>query len=210
MLRLPGEHPIATLREALKIITPLLALGAAVAAGIVAWQQFNLATSRLTIDQRPWVSLDAFSFGKTEAPWWTLLFQVKNSGLTPAQRVAFGLEPVGSEKQFAEAIKKACLEAETSRSALTVFPRDQMPRSLSWQAETTNLTMSNIQGAKYFPLAVVCVVYRSALDKASHHTPYALGIEIEGYPAEVVHIKAHTSVPLTLRPFPSDDIGLAD
>jgi len=217
MLRLPGEHPVATVREALKIITPLLALAAAIAAGYIAWGQFELAESRLRIDQRPWVSLDGFSLEDAsidkDRQSWRIGFQIKNSGLTPAQSVAIGMKPTPDAKAFEQARRDACADAETSGVAFSVFPRDQIPWSLIVHADRNQLTVVDIRGVKFFPLAVVCIVYRSTLeqDLHHHHTPYALSLQIvEGIPLDTEIVKAGTKMKTVVRSTPLAAIGLAD
>ena len=219
-MRLPGEHPIATFREWAKIITPFLALIAASAAAVGAWNNFRVAEARQKIDQRPWVSLDTFAVNDitydTSGLSWSLQFQIKNSGLTPAQRVAVAVEPFLTFTPFVpEKVRdKACADAEASGAALSIFPRDQFPWGIGASIKTGPIEevrthMKSVPTAGLTPWNVVCVAYRSTLDEKFHHTPYNVMVEIDG-----LTVSTENTPPKKLtgsaRGLPFDRIGSVD
>ena len=217
-MQLPEEHPVATFRELAKIIVPFLALIAAIAAAVGAWRNLNVAEDRMRLDQRPWVSLDNFSLEDvvfdTSGLSWSFRFQIKNSGLTPAQHVAVGIESIPNGTPFSpEGLKaKACADAEASRAALSIFPRDfpwGMSASISTEAvDKFRSTFKNTPETKIAPFTIVCVAYRSTLDEKFHHTPYAVTLDIDvTVTTENTPQKTLTG---TARGLPFDRIGSVD
>jgi hypothetical protein len=220
LMRLPEEHPVATFREWAKIIIPALAFAAAAAAAMGAWRNLKVAEARMMLDQRPWVSLDNFSLEDvvfdTSGLSWSLRFQIKNSGLTPAQHVAVGIESVPNGTPFSpEGLKdKACADAEASMGALSIFPRDQFPWGMGASIRTEAVdkfrsTFNNEPTAKIAPFTIVCVAYRSTLDEKFHHTPYAVTLDVDGLTATTENTP-QKKLTGTARGLPFDRIGSVD
>src|SRR5258708_21264188 len=112
-MRLPGEHPIATLREWAKILIPGAALGVDLVAAYFAYQQFGLARRSAENQQRAYVMIESVGAFDVEVRQPLGVIVYKNFGQTPALDVSvfqsFAIQPnprpkagiaYGGSKQF--------------------------------------------------------------------------------------------------------------
>jgi hypothetical protein len=85
-MRLPGEHPITTIREWAKILIPGAALAVATYAAYFAYQQFGLARRSAENQQRAYVMIDSVSAFDVATSQSSIVY--KNFGQTPALDVS--------------------------------------------------------------------------------------------------------------------------
>jgi hypothetical protein len=85
-MRLPGEHPVAAVREWAKILIPGAALAVATYAAYFAFEQFDLAKRSAENQQRAYVMID--SVGAFDVATGRSSIIYKNFGQTPALNVS--------------------------------------------------------------------------------------------------------------------------
>jgi hypothetical protein len=86
-MRLPDEHPLAAVREWLKILIPGIALVAASTAAVIAFQQLNHLRTSTERQQRAYVLVTEGAIVNFESGEPKVVLKARNSGQTPAYKL---------------------------------------------------------------------------------------------------------------------------
>ena len=174
----------------------MIALTAAIAVGgvisaVIFWRQLSVMQGQLDVmeaDQRPWVSLAAIPTIASPlrylvaGNWVTvdLLISLKNTGKTPARRVAIPLKMIGLHTGAGDLLaaqERVCLRfpkplpQNAKYTEFTIFPGDILQRTQSVDLGKSDLDdLHQVGGHAVVSAIVGCIDYQFVTSEDHHQT----------------------------------------